>query len=94
MTDRIPQFKWLVSGRVQGVGFRWFVLRRAEELGVTGWARNLPDGTVEVVGVGDSEVLVRFEESLNSGPRFASVDNVEKFVYPHEVDALKSFDIR
>jgi len=86
--------RWLVSGRVQGVGFRWFVLRRAEELSVVGWVRNVPDGTVEVVGIGDLSSLQRLEESLKAGPRFARVENVEKSDFPHEVGVLKSFDIR
>ena len=49
--------RWFVSGRVQGVGFRYFVQDRAEELGVKGWARNLDDGRVEVYGVGDHTAL-------------------------------------
>lgn len=94
MSSDLDAFRWLISGRVQGVGFRWFVLRRAEELGVVGWARNLPDGRVEVCGVGTLEVLARFDGVLREGPRLAIVDNVEKYNCPHEVDAFKSFDIR
>ena len=94
MSGDLQAFNWLISGRVQGVGFRWFVLRRAEELGVTGWTRNLPDGRVEVLGIGSAEQLVAFDTSLRSGPRFANVRNVEKSNCPHEVGAFKSFDIR
>ncbi len=86
--------RWLIRGRVQGVGFRWFVLRRAEELGVTGWAYNRSDGQVEVVGEGPTEALAQFEKSLRSGPRFSRVENVEKTNIPHEVIDVKSFTIR
>ncbi len=91
--DRIA-YMWLISGRVQGVGFRWFVLRRAEQLGIAGWARNLPDGRVEVLGIGTAEQLSVFDTSLRTGPRFAIVDNVEKSNCPNEVGSFKSFDIR
>ena len=50
-------YRYLVSGRVQGVGYRYFVLREAERLGLAGFARNLPDGRVEVVAEGAEEVL-------------------------------------
>jgi acylphosphatase len=87
-------FRWLISGRVQGVGFRWFVHRRAEELGIAGWAKNLPDGRVEVLGTGDERSLSIFDASLKTGPRFAKVENVEKSNCPHELGVYKSFDIR
>ena len=85
--------RWLVSGRVQGVGFRWFVFRRAVELGIVGWAKNLADGRVEVLGVGNRDDLGCLDRSLRVGPRFAQVDNVEKYDCPHEVGGFKSFDI-
>jgi len=91
--DRIA-FRWLISGRVQGVGFRWYVRRRANELEVDGWAKNLGDGRVEVLGSGTAENLASFDSSLRVGPKLARVENVEKFDCPHEVDGLKSFDIR
>jgi acylphosphatase len=86
--------RWFISGRVQGVGFRWFVLRQANELGVVGWAKNLSDGRVEVFGVGCVESLRRFDQVLRAGPRLALIENVEKSNCPHEVESLKSFDIR
>ena len=94
MTGKPAATRWLITGRVQGVGFRWFVMRNAEELGLAGWAKNLPDGTVEVLGIGVPEALSRLESALNEGPRFAHVENVEKSDCPHEVGTLKSFDIR
>ncbi|MFC1639582.1 acylphosphatase [Gemmatimonadota bacterium] len=86
--------RWFVSGRVQGVGFRWFVFHRAGELGIGGWARNLPDGRVEVYGEGSREDLESLDWYLKAGPKFALVENVEKCDCPHEVEGIKSFDIR
>ena len=71
-------FRYLVRGRVQGVGYRYFVSREAEALGVSGFARNLPDGTVEVLGEGAAEALARFEDKLRSGPAFSAVETVER----------------
>jgi len=62
-----------VTGTVQGVGFRMFVIRLAEQLGVAGWVRNLPDGAVETEAVGPEPVLARFVEGVRTGPRHARV---------------------
>ena len=62
-----------VTGRVQGVGFRHFVSRRAAELGVAGWVRNLPDGGVETEAVGGEAALARFVEAVRTGPRHARI---------------------
>ena len=94
MTEERGATRWLISGRVQGVGFRWYVLRRAHELGVVGWAKNLPDGRVEVLAMGSEEIIERFDRALRVGPRLAQVEYVEKSDCPHEVGSLKSFDIR
>jgi acylphosphatase len=69
--------KYIVSGYVQGVGFRWFVRAIAQELGVTGWVRNLPDGRVEAEAAGAPEQLAAFEERLRQGPPGARVRGVE-----------------
>lgn len=76
------------------MGFRWFVLREAERLGVRGWASNLPDGRVEVVGVAEPQILALFEQALGTGPMLARVDNVEKVDLSHDVPTYKSFSIR
>ena len=68
--------RFLVSGRVQGVGFRDFTRREAMRLGLLGYAANLPDGRVEVVAEGDSHALQELGESLASGPRSAHVTGV------------------
>jgi acylphosphatase len=67
-----------VTGRVQGVGYRAFVSRRAAELGITGWVRNLPDGGVEAEGVGGEAELARFVEALRTGPRQARVEDASE----------------
>ncbi|MEO2082600.1 MAG: acylphosphatase [Desulfurobacteriaceae bacterium] len=66
-----------VSGRVQGVGYRAFTRRKARELGLTGFVRNLPDGRVEVYAVGREEDLIRLLDYLKEGPYFARVDGIE-----------------
>ena len=69
--------RFLIAGRVQGVGFRWFAAEAAAREGIAGYARNLPDRSVEVVGEGEAEAMERFERSLRRGPGHARVDNVE-----------------
>ena len=71
-------FRYVVEGRVQGVGYRYFVMREAGALGVSGVARNLPDGTVEVVAEGSDEVLQAFEGRLREGPSFARVTDLDR----------------
>ena len=67
----------VVSGRVQGVGFRWFVRETAIELGLAGWVRNRPDGNVEVAADGDDAGVARFRELLRKGPPHAMVASVD-----------------
>jgi acylphosphatase len=74
----VPAYRYTVLGRVQGVGYRYFVLRLADRLGVTGFARNLPDGSVEVVAEGEEAVLEELKAGLERGPAFASVSGVER----------------
>jgi len=66
-----------VTGVVQGVGFRWFVRERARRLGLAGWVRNLPDGSVEVLASGDQGQLDLLRGELQRGPRGAVVENLE-----------------
>jgi acylphosphatase len=67
----------IISGRVQGVGFRYFAEEVAMREGVTGWVRNLPDGRVEAYVEGEAEAVTRVERALRRGPRSARVDAVE-----------------
>ncbi len=68
-----------VSGRVQGVGFRWWTHRTASGLGLRGTVGNCPDGTVEVHAAGDFETLEAFADELRGGPPLARVEGVEDF---------------
>jgi acylphosphatase len=78
--------RFLVQGLVQGVGFRYFVYRSAVRLGVTGFVRNLPGGSVEVIAAGGGEGLRELENSLRQGPAHAQVTRV--LVEPVEMEAL------
>jgi acylphosphatase len=87
--------RFIVSGVVQGVGFRWFVARHARALGLGGYARNLPDGRVEVVAAGAGiEALSRLEELLREGPAHARVERLERQDDVGETVSARSFDIR
>jgi acylphosphatase len=68
--------RYVVSGRVQGVGFRWFVEREAAQLGVTGWVRNCENGDVEVMATGTGEQHSSMRQKLQQGPRASRVDHV------------------
>ena len=70
--------RFVVRGRVQGVGFRWFVEREAHMLGIAGWVRNNHDGSVEVLAQGTREQLAGLHSRLRAGPRAARVDAVEE----------------
>lgn len=70
--------RFLVRGRVQGVGFRWFVEREAHMLGIAGWVRNKSDGSVEVLAIGSRDQLLGLRSRLRQGPRAARVDDVEE----------------
>jgi acylphosphatase len=70
--------RYFIRGRVQGVGFRYFAQREAEQLGVRGYTRNLDDGRVEVYAVGTAEQLADFAGRLWIGPHFSDVRGVEE----------------
>ena len=86
-------YRFVVSGRVQGVGFRWFAQRTADRLGVTGWARNLADGRVEVLAQGTPQSLDKMQEMLEEGCTLSAVENVDKSDVTSEVGTFKSFEI-
>jgi acylphosphatase len=85
--------RFVVRGRVQGVGFRWFVEREAHILKITGWVRNNPDGTVEVFAQGTQDQLSGLHSRLREGPRAARVDDVEMSDAEPAL-ALASFQVR
>jgi acylphosphatase len=70
--------RFVVRGRVQGVGFRWFVEREAHMLDIAGWVRNNHDGSVEVLAMGTRDQLLGLRGRLQQGPRAARVDGVEE----------------
>ena len=69
--------RFVISGRVQGVGFRWFAESAAAREGVHGWIRNLPDGRVEALAEGEADAVDRFEHAIGHGPSGARVERVD-----------------
>ena len=86
--------KYLVGGRVQGVGFRIFVAREASALGLAGWTRNLPDGRVEVVASGKEATLDQLKQALGRGPRLAVVTGLETSNISDDAEIPKTFLIK
>ncbi len=85
---------FLVKGRVQGVGFRWFVHREAAEIGLRGWVKNTEEGHVEVVVAGDAEQVAELTEALRKGSRGSRVDAiVDHALEDSEGETLKTFEI-
>jgi acylphosphatase len=85
---------FLVKGRVQGVGFRWFVHREAAEIGLRGWVRNTDDGHVEVVAAGSPEDIAELKAALHQGSRGSRVDAVvEHDLEDSEGEKLQEFKI-
>lgn len=69
--------RYTISGRVQGVGFRYFTEGAAVRHGLHGWVRNLPDGRVEIAAEGEPEALERFERQIRQGPPGARIDAID-----------------
>jgi len=85
-------YRYLISGRVQGVCFRHYTVREAERLGISGTVRNLPDDSVEVFAQGNEAEITRFESFLHIGPRSAQVERVEREVFDQD-EVFRGFDI-
>jgi acylphosphatase len=85
--------RFVIAGRVQGVGFRWFTHDAAAREGVHGWVRNMADGSVEVVAEGEAESIDRLEAAVRRGPSYA---RVERFDVEDQVPAGRAtgFEIR
>ncbi len=86
MDERLEVKHFLVKGRVQGVGFRWFVHREAAALGLRGWVKNTDEGHVEIVAAGDAEQLAELMTALRKGSRGSRVDAV----LDHELEAQEA----
>ena len=85
--------RYVIAGRVQGVGFRWFTYDAAAAEGMHGWVRNLADGTVEIFAEGEYDSLQRFEARLRRGPASARVDDFTTEEHPPTGRAT-GFEIR
>ena len=70
------QFEITVYGRVQGVGYRYFALHRAEDLGISGWVKNTIDGNVKIIAQGDESTLKTYVDYLRLGPTLSRVDKI------------------
>ena len=78
---------YMIRGRVQGVGFRWFVQREAAELGLNGWVKNTDQGDVELVAAGDEALLAELKVALRKGSRGSRVDAVVEHELAENGDA-------
>lgn len=83
----------IVHGTVQGVNFRHFAKRKAEEFGLTGFAENVPDGTVKIVAQGPEETLRKFIEQLSVGPSTAEVESID-VIWLGTGEEYSGFEIR
>jgi acylphosphatase len=89
----LVSFRARINGRVQGVGYRYFAQSQAQRLGLRGFARNLPDGSVEVVAAGEREALVLFARTLGKGPASARVEQCQ-VLWQEIAEAFAGFTIR
>jgi acylphosphatase len=76
--SNIARLHTVIEGHVQGVGFRYFVLNKAQQLNLTGWVRNTLEGNVEVLAEGEQDQLIELLEALHKGPRSAFVTNLKE----------------
>jgi acylphosphatase len=88
--------RYIVSGKVQGVFFRAWTRDQARSLGVSGWVRNRPDGTVEALAVADEATQARFRQRLEQGPPLSRVSGLQALPAEAgaEADAPMPFDVR
>jgi acylphosphatase len=81
-----------IEGRVQGVGFRWWTVGQAQQLGLSGWVRNRRDGSVEVLAIGEPQALEALAAACGKGPAHAEVRSVRRS--PAEDDGSQGFEER
>ena len=84
----------IIKGKVQGVGYRYFTQKTARKLGLKGWVKNKPDGTVEVWAEGDENTLKIFLEYLKEGPPLAFVEYIEHKILKDKEGGFSDFEIR
>jgi acylphosphatase len=89
----VPAERFEIAGRVQGVGFRWFVREQARALDLAGWVRNLPSGSVELVAAGSPGALDKLEAVLRAGPPGARVERVTRHAAAGETELSLPFAI-
>ena len=82
------QYEIKITGRVQGVGFRYFVLQKAKEQNIKGWVKNSRDGSVEIIAQGDETDMITFLDYLQFGPTRARVNKISKY----KTELLSDFD--
>lgn len=87
------QFEIYITGKVQGVGFRYFAQKKATELDVTGWVKNMPDGRVMVMALGDKTDVDTFIDYLKTGPSMAKVSDVSINKMP-EPEQFEDFRVK
>lgn len=93
MTSNLARLEATARGRVQGVGFRYFVLRRGMELGLTGWVANEPDGSVRCIAEGPRSDLEALLATMERGPAGALVESV-RATWSDATGTLRDFGIR
>jgi acylphosphatase len=89
----VATVRFLVSGAVQGVGYRYFAYRAARRLGLSGFVRNLADGRVEALARGEAGSISEYERQLRSGPPMATVQEVSRTEISDEVMLSNGFEI-
>ena len=90
--EDIPTVKMKITGKVQGVGFRYFVLRQAQKLGINGWVSNKSNGDVEAFAQGEKVDLEQFIAKVKEGPSFSRVEDVS-LNWVNEADQYFGFEI-
>lgn len=93
MSEVMVTWEMTVRGRVQGVGFRWFVKRLADALGVSGYVRNLPDSTVIIIGQASQPILHSFVDQIKLGSRRSTVLSIDVLPLEHASEYY-GFEIR
>ena len=90
----MQQREYIVVGKVQGVGFRYFTAQLAESLGIHGWVQNSEDLSVRIFAAGSEDALADFEDALHDGPPNSAVTNISSSVSTLDSKTMDSFEVR